>query len=180
MPADVTPSRILGRILICSELFLSVTTERLDLAQPRYSANHPSSIMAVLYQGLTCMPDDGTLTPVSAHTCQIGGYPVYVINAESVRDIQAGVNFARNSNIRLVIKNTGHDFSGKSSGFGSLSIRTHKFKSIDYIQNYNRNGYRGPALKVGAGVQAFELYARANQLGHTVVGGEGMVSGTFA
>ncbi|KAL1960964.1 hypothetical protein VTO42DRAFT_4852 [Malbranchea cinnamomea] len=34
---------------------------------------------------------------------------------------------------RLTIKNTGHDFSGKSAGAGSLSIWTHNLKDIEFI-----------------------------------------------
>jgi hypothetical protein len=37
-------------------------------------------------------------------TCTQGGYPTYVVNASTVRDVQAAVNFARNNNIRLNIK----------------------------------------------------------------------------
>lgn len=40
----------------------------------------------------------------STLTCKQGGFPMYVVNATSVRDVQAAVNFARNKNIRLVIK----------------------------------------------------------------------------
>jgi hypothetical protein len=54
-----------------------------------------------------------------------GGYPVYVVNVTSVAQIQTSVNFAREFNVRLVVKNTGHDFSGKSLGAGALSIWTH-------------------------------------------------------
>jgi hypothetical protein len=51
-----------------------------------------------------------------------GGYPIYVANVSTVADIQAVINFARSTNVRLIFKNTGHDFSGKSLGGGSLSI----------------------------------------------------------
>jgi hypothetical protein len=93
-----------------------------------------------------------------------------------VYQIQLAVNFARNLNLRLVIKNTGHDFNAKSTGAGALSIWTHKLKSINYINKYSDSTYTGPALKLGAGVQAYEVYAAAKQYGVTVVGGEGQVS----
>ena len=129
--------------------------------------------MSSLYQGLTCLPQDGGLTGA---TCTVGGYPLYVVNARNTWDVQAAVNFARNKNIRLVVKNTGHDFSGKSSGSHSLSIRTHQFKGIAIIKNYTSNGYSGAAIKAGSGIQAFELYAAASAEGLMAVGSEGMVS----
>jgi len=36
--------------------------------------------------------------------CTQGGFPVYVVNATSVKHVQIAVNFARSRNIRLVIK----------------------------------------------------------------------------
>jgi hypothetical protein len=42
--------------------------------------------------------------------CTLGYYGPYVLMAKTVEHIQAGVNFARERNLRLVIRNTGHDF----------------------------------------------------------------------
>lgn len=39
--------------------------------------------------------------------CTVGGYPSYVVNVTTVAQIQLAVNFARNSNLRFVIKNNG-------------------------------------------------------------------------
>ena len=129
--------------------------------------------MSPLFQGLSCLPYDGALANA---TCTLGGYPVYVVNARSAWDVQAAVNFARNMNIRLVVKNTGHDFAGKASGFASLSIRTHALKDVVVIKNYKSKSYSGPAIKAGSGIQGFELYAAAHAAGLMVVGGEGQVS----
>ncbi|KDQ60709.1 hypothetical protein JAAARDRAFT_124199 [Jaapia argillacea MUCL 33604] len=131
--------------------------------------NHPNSIMWPLHQGYSCIipPESPT------QTCTQGGYPIYVVNATSVRDVQLAINFARNLNVRLVIKNTGHDFSGKSAGFASLSVRTHGFKDLTYIANYGGTNYSGPAFKVGTGVQSAQIYAAARDRGLIVIGGEG-------
>lgn len=97
------------------------------------------------------------------------------MNVTNVAQIQLAVNFARNANLRLVVKNTGHDFNGKSTGAGALGIWTHHLKDIEYIENYKSSTYEGPAVKMGAGVQAYEIYEKANELGFTAVGGEGKV-----
>ncbi|CZR56523.1 uncharacterized protein PAC_06412 [Phialocephala subalpina] len=78
----------------------------------------PTSPMSPIWQGRTCEPP--FIAPFPEGTCTLGGLPSYSINATPVAQIQAGINFARNAGIRLVIKNTGHDFSGKSTGAGSL------------------------------------------------------------
>ena len=45
-----------------------------------------------------------------ASQCTLGGFPEYVVNVTSAAQVQLAVNFARNLNIRLVIKNTGHEY----------------------------------------------------------------------
>lgn len=139
-----------------------------------YHTEDPTSVNAVLFQGLTCLPP--SLTPVPTD-CTVGGYPAYAIDARNVAQIQLAVNFARTLNLRLVVKNTGHDFNAKSTGMGSLSIWTHNLKSIQFLKSYTFNGYSGAAFKLGSGVQAFELYEAANTYGVTAVGGEGRTVG---
>ncbi|KAF4986969.1 hypothetical protein F66182_16787, partial [Fusarium sp. NRRL 66182] len=133
----------------------------------------PTSIMWPLFQGRTCLPTSYNITG----TCTLGGYPSYAVNASNVAQIQLAVNFARNLNLRLVVKNTGHDFNGKSSGAGALSIWTHHLKSLSYIPEYSDSTYSGPAVKMGAGIQAYEVYEFANAYGISVVGGEGKTVG---
>ena len=85
--------------------------------------------------------------------------------------IQLAVNFARSLNLRLVIRNTGHDYNGRSVGKGALSIWTHGLKEIQYVEKYKSSGYSGPVFKVGAGVQGFELLQAADKYGVSAVAG---------
>lgn len=134
----------------------------------------PTEILSPVYQGLTCTPP----SIYNSGGCTVGGYPSYVINAKNVLDLQLGINFARNDLVRLVVKNTGHDFAGKSAGAGSLSLWTHGLKDLQFFDNYvDESGYKGPAIKAGAGVQAFELYKFANEHGVMAIAGEGQVCG---
>jgi len=128
--------------------------------------------MTPWYAGNSCIPTTNPSLP-----CTQGGYPTYVLNATGPRDIQAAVNFARNNNVRLVIKNTGHDFAGKSAGAGALSIWTHYIKEIQFVERYNRFSWSGAAIKAGSGVQASELYSATKTYGVTCVGGEGATVG---
>lgn len=94
-----------------------------------------------------------------------------------VAQIQLAVNFARNLNLRLVVKNTGHDFNGRSSGAGALSIWTHHLKDLEFYESYTTQNYSGPAIKAGSGVQSFEIYEFADANGVVAVGGEGETVG---
>ncbi|TID00391.1 FAD-linked oxidoreductase patO [Colletotrichum higginsianum] len=130
---------------------------------------HPTSVMSPLYQGATCQPQNAA----NNGTCELGGFPLYSVKATNVAQIQLAVNFARALNLRLVVRNTGHDFLGKNTGAGSLSIWTHNLKGVKFVENYkSAGGYEGPAFKLGAGIQVSELYEAADREGYTAIGGE--------
>lgn len=104
---------------------------------------------------------------------------MYVILAKTKEQIKAGIDFAREQNLRLIIRNTGHDFMGRSTGFGSLIINTHSFQDVKFLKKYTGPGdWSGSAAIVGAGVQGRELYrqAFAQKPPVVIVGGECPVS----
>jgi len=64
--------------------------------------------------------------------CKQGNVPPVGVDARSAQDVQAAVLFAKRHNLRLVIKNTGHDYLGRSAGRGTFMIWTHHFKDMNY------------------------------------------------
>ncbi|PKS04963.1 hypothetical protein jhhlp_008329 [Lomentospora prolificans] len=119
----------------------------------RFFIDDPLTVLTAWPQGNTCPLEVKPNT-----TCTQGGYPEYVVNVTEVWQIQTAVNFARNKNIRLVIKNTGHDFLGRSTGAGALSIWTHFLKQFEFLPEYTIGQYTGPAARVGAGLESWEMY----------------------
>lgn len=122
------------------------------------------------------LPDynDDSCSPAAPDAnCSTAGYPAYVINAINAADVQAGVNFAREHNVRLIVKATGHDWPGRSSGAGSLSIWTHNLRGIDVtMEDPVAVRYGGIAsVKIAAGHRWREIYAEAARNNVTVVGG---------
>lgn len=138
-----------------------------------FSVNDPTSTQWPLFQGLTCLPPGFRN---ESTTCTLGGYASYSTEVTNVAQIQLAVNFARNLNIRLVVKNTGHDFADKSIGAGALSLWTHKLNDLKFYPSYVYGSYNGPAFKLGAGVETADVYAAAEKNGVTAVGGECRVS----
>lgn len=65
----------------------------------RFYINDPVTQFSEWPEGDTCH-----LRPASGETCTQGGFPEYVVNATTAKQIQIAVNFARNRNLRLVIK----------------------------------------------------------------------------
>ncbi|ESU07826.1 hypothetical protein FGSG_12127, partial [Fusarium graminearum PH-1] len=103
--------------------------------------------------------------------CELGNYVSYAIAAETTSDVQNAIAFARANHIRLVIRNTGHDYLGRSTGAGALGVWTHHLKNIEFV-DWDDDTYTGNAVKLGAGVQGFEVLEAARSRGLVVVGGE--------
>ncbi|KAI4123187.1 MAG: hypothetical protein LQ338_005399 [Usnochroma carphineum] len=117
-------------------------------------------------QNASCDPFTPETSP-----CLLGNYVEYSIKVTSWQDVAAGIQFAQKKNVRLVIKNTGHDYLGKSTGRGALGLWTHNLKSNEVIKQYMSSYYNGPALKIGAGTISVEAQQAAQPAGLRVVGG---------
>lgn len=125
----------------------------------------PSSIMAPFFANQSCDP---FLEPSSP--CVVSTYAQYSVNVSEPSDVEQALRFAEKHNIRLVIKNTGHDYNGKDTGAGSISLWVHNLQSTEILHHYQSNNYSGKALRVGAGVEVEKAYAVAHSVGHTIVG----------
>lgn len=71
-----------------------------------WHTHNPVSSVQNNWNNDTCLPE-------STDPCSGKGYPVYVVNATCADDVKKGVDFARESNIRLIVKGTGHDYMGR-------------------------------------------------------------------
>jgi len=70
----------------------------------RHSYPSSSSIMAPFFAGNSCDP----FTP-QALPCTLGNEINYAIDVAVPADVAAGIAFATKHNVRLVIRNTGHE-----------------------------------------------------------------------
>jgi hypothetical protein len=114
----------------------------------------------------TCVPQTDREQP-----CELGNYASYSVDVGCAGDVAAGLRFAELHNLRVTIKNTGHDFLGRSTGTGALSIWTHNLKSIDIIDQYNSSYHNGPAVRIGAGVTGSEAVHAAGPAGYRFLSG---------
>jgi hypothetical protein len=137
------------------------------------SANDPVNTMNLYATNNSCSPLQGPLStdPVLQNAqCTLGNLAQYAIKVTDAKSAIAGVKFAKQKNIRLTVKNTGHDYLGRSMGRGSLALWTHNLKETSFFQ-YKSKHYTGPAGRIGAGVQVAELYKAAADAGFRAVGG---------
>ncbi|KAM6514032.1 hypothetical protein FALCPG4_015212 [Fusarium falciforme] len=136
-----------------------------------YHTENPISVMWDQFTNDTCLPD-------GEFPCSADGYPAYVINVTTTEHVKLGINFARKHSVRLVVKNTGHDYIGRSIAPGALSLWIHHLNDIEYHGgSFKLDGcdttIPGNAVTVGAGAQMYDIYTATDEHNQTIVGGGG-------
>lgn len=139
-----------------------------DWLTSAWQSENPVGTICNNFNNDTCLPNPNV-------TCSGAGYPVYVVNATCAGDVKKGVDFARQHDIRLIVKGTGHDYLGRSAAPNSLSIWTHHISGLSFQDGFQPKGCKfsidGPAVTAAAGTQMLEIDYEAHLRNLTIVGG---------
>ena len=105
----------------------------------------------------------------------------YAVAAETSKDVVAAVNFARNHNLRLVVKGGGHSYQGTSNAADSLLIWTRHMDSVVLHDAFLGAGCEGraapqPAASIGAGAIWGRVYNEVTTKGGRYVQGGGCMT----
>lgn len=118
-------------------------------------------------------------SPIMSGECGLGRLSQYYVEAHEADDIVKTLNFVRKHKLRFSIKNTGHDYFGRSNSANSLALWTHKMKDMKIHKTYTPKGCKEQYTNVGeigAGVQAEDAYTFFDGVGmHVTVGAVGSV-----
>jgi FAD/FMN-containing dehydrogenase len=101
---------------------------------------------------------------------------VYAVAARKTGDVVAATNFARENNLRLVVKGGGHSYLGTSNAPDSLLIWTRFMDDITLHDGFVAQGCSEPpqpAVTVGAGAIWMHTYAQVTTKGGRYVQGGG-------
>ena len=104
---------------------------------------------------------------------------VYAVAAESTADVVAAVDFARENNLRLVVKGGGHSYQGTSSSADSLLIWTRRMKAVTLHDAFVPMGCSvapQPAVTVEAGALWGQVYDAVTTGGGRYVQGGGCMT----
>src|SRR5215471_10369581 len=106
---------------------------------------------------------------------------VYAVAAERTDDVVAAVNFARENNLRLVVKGGGHSYQGTSNAADSLLIWTRKMNAItlhDAFVGSGCGGQQAPqeAVTVEPGAIWGQVYQAVMTKGGRYVQGGGCIT----
>lgn len=101
----------------------------------------------------------------------------YAVAARNAADVAAAVNFARENNLRLVVKGGGHSYLGTSNSPDSLLVWTRAMNKVTLHDKFVAKGCEGriapvPAVTAEAGAMWIDLYhAVTTEAGRYVQGG---------
>ncbi|MEQ8652442.1 MAG: FAD-binding protein [Kiloniellales bacterium] len=100
----------------------------------------------------------------------------FAVAAESAEDVAAGVTFARDQGVKLVVKGAAHDYLGRNSAPDSLLVWTHRMREVSFDPDFRIAGGDSaspglPALSAGAGTRWIEAYQAASAADRYVQGG---------
>jgi FAD/FMN-containing dehydrogenase len=103
---------------------------------------------------------------------------VYAVVARNAHDIAAAVNFARENDLRLVVKGGGHSYQGTSNAPDSLLIWTRRMNDIAMHTAFVPQGCEHilqpqPAVTLGAGTIWMQAYDAVTTKGGKYVQGGG-------
>ena len=146
-------------------------------SQDESCANNPAN---------QCLLDPQAVTSSEATTnvsCNQGSVPAYYIEVQNAQDVAAAFSFASSTNTSIAVKNSGHDYNGRSSGPGTLALWTRNLQNLTYQASFVPDGCSSSqhpataAIITGAGVNFDQVYSFAHQQNVTFVGGSGPIVG---
>ena len=103
---------------------------------------------------------------------------VYVVAASNADHIAAAVNFARENDLRLVVKGGGHSYQGTSNAADSLLVWTRRMHDITMHETFVPQGCKGRcapqrAVTLGSGAIWMQAYDAVTTKGGAYVQGGG-------
>jgi FAD/FMN-containing dehydrogenase len=106
---------------------------------------------------------------------------VYAVALESTEDAVAAVNFARENNLRLVVKGGGHSYLGRSNAPDSLLVWTRHMKAVTLHNAFVAQGCAGqaaaqPAVSIEPGAIWGHVYNEVTTKGGRLVQGGGCLT----
>jgi hypothetical protein len=91
---------------------VNCSTVQSNWANAAWQSRFPEAIDYPIYANNSCLPPNAS-GYVAGRGCSIGGLPQYIVNATSEDQIATALKWAAASNIRVVVKGTGHDLNGR-------------------------------------------------------------------
>ncbi|KAF5855891.1 hypothetical protein ETB97_008270 [Aspergillus alliaceus] len=128
----------------------------------------------------TCALNAASPSKSLSDDCHLGRLSSLYVDASEPKHVVTAVKFAKKHNLRVTVKNTGHDYFGRSTSPNTLAIWTHHMNTMKYHADFTAS--KCPVSnsqhigEIGAGAQASSVYSYFQGFNMDVTGGnEGSV-----
>ncbi|KAL4221409.1 hypothetical protein ACF0H5_019667 [Mactra antiquata] len=95
--------------------------------------------------------------------------PALIVMAKNVDDVIYALNFANKFNMKITVRSSGHDYIGRSTWDGSLTINLFNMKGLDF--DLSSNLHPAGTVKAESGNSWLRVYNETNKVGRVIVGG---------
>ncbi|KAF2624825.1 FAD-binding domain-containing protein [Macroventuria anomochaeta] len=140
-----------------------------------WHSQQPESIDYQIYANNTCLPKD-TAGYSAERGCSIRAFPQFIVNATEEAHVAYAMKWASDRDIRVVVKGTGHDLNGRSSGAYALAIWTRNFNDIKrdtaWTPLNSNDSTAEDVFVVGSGQQWGNVLSLAMSQGRVVTTGQ--------
>jgi len=118
-------------------------------------------------------PATGAACFDTARPCLQGAVPPYAVPATRDAHLAAALAFAAAHRLRVVVKSSGHEYQGRSTGAAALLLWTHALQGAAYEADFAAcpAAAPAPAVHTRPGTSWGQVYALADAARVTVVGG---------
>ncbi|KZT27587.1 FAD-binding domain-containing protein [Neolentinus lepideus HHB14362 ss-1] len=140
-----------------------------------YMMSHWETCQSTSEQCILDSSDPSNPQAWQQYNCSQGSIAPHYIDVRSAFDVQAAYTFSALTKTPLVIKNSGHDYKGRSSQKGALALWMHNLQDMSWSKNFvpwgcpTSNSYAAMTAGAGVGWQTAYEYADANNF--TIIGG---------
>lgn len=87
-----------------------------------FGSYHNPSFSSCMATGQKCLISPANASVPVDGTCSQGAVPEYYVEALNVEDIQKALRFSKKHKLPVTVKNTGHDYRGRSTGPNTFAI----------------------------------------------------------
>ncbi|KAL2831171.1 hypothetical protein BDW59DRAFT_169879 [Aspergillus cavernicola] len=156
--------------------------------KPNYYTNQPRTDVYGAATGLnwesclsqTCALNARNTSEALSDECYLGCLSSLYVNASEARHVVTAVKFAQAHHLRVTIKNTGHDYFGRSTDLNTLAIWTHNMNTMTYHADFTASNCTASNVQnigeIGVGAQASDVYTYFQKFNMDLTGGnEGSV-----
>ncbi|TFK67277.1 FAD-binding domain-containing protein [Pluteus cervinus] len=101
--------------------------------------------------------------------CSLGSIPPYYVSIRNAQDVQTVMKFSNQTGLPIIVKNTGHDYAGRSSAPKSIALWTKNLVGQTWHDDFVPEGCK-PNAGAGKAITNQAAYTFADSHNSTVVG----------